>query len=121
MKTNDPQTETRQVGPLSPLDRVVAVLLAYGWQADGATEVERVRTPAGAGDQGRFGPAFVPRDLGGRRRFRHGDDFRTIGPRTTCFYRKREGRISEMVNHPTRDAATIEEEAAWRGVNCSEK
>lgn len=62
------------------IEAIAKRLLELGYEPDGATTREEVRTFSGSS----------PRLLvsGGRSRFRRGRDYVTIGPRTVCIYRR---------------------------------
>ena len=87
---------------------VIALLIAYGWQEDGATREETVRIPTirspvfgGVGGE--------LRTFGGRARLRKGDRFVTVGPRLVCFYRRGPDGPSDFDRVPTKDARRIGE------------
>lgn len=72
---------------------IVDWLLDNGFKPDGCTDVTVYR--------GTF--------LGGRTRFNNGDCYVTVGKRTTCVYRKENGKIVEGENFNTKDSQQIQE------------
>lgn len=92
---------------------IIAMLLAIGWEADGATREETVRVPTTRCPlYGKSGGELAT--FGGRTRLRLPDTDRrvTVGSRTTCFYRVADGKTSEYVNFKTmHESATIRAEA----------
>lgn len=84
---------------MTPRERVINELTAYGWQPDGTTPTETVRVPTvEAPIFGGIGGKVVT--TGGRQRFaRPGTNYRvTVGKRTTFFYRVVKGG-TEAIAH----------------------
>ena len=90
---------------MTNLELVIDELVSNGWVEAGTTKQEAVRIPTTRCpvlNGGKSGGELAT--FGGRQRFRlpATDWFATVGPRTTCFYKK-----DQMVNYPTKFIAQI--------------
>lgn len=82
------------------IEGVFAALLAAGFIADGHTESETVRIPTrNCPVYGGIGGELAT--FGGRKRFRRGEQFVTVGKRTICFYEKRDRKAYNFRSYPT--------------------
>ncbi len=92
------------------VEQIVHVLLAAGWLEDGQTASDTVRIPT------QRSPVFGGsggelRTIGGRRRFRNGERFCTVGPRTVNFYRRGKNGPEQMEQVNSRDIAGVADKA----------
>ncbi len=97
-------------GDSNPAQRVVDLLLANGWEADGRTPTETFRTGSASNPiYGGMGGKLCT--VGGRIRFKKPDTFMkaTIGKLTSCFYEVENGQTNYAANIKTRDLHRIKQ------------
>jgi hypothetical protein len=93
-------------------DAIVAALLRLGWVEDGRTRSETVRVPT-IGNPCFGGIGGEIRTFGGRVRYLlPATAWRiTVGPRTTCLYKKTKGSAEGCQNESTKVVAAVGVEA----------
>lgn len=90
------------------------VVQECGWIPDGTTRPETVRIPTTSNPVfGEIGGEVV--EFGSRQRFRKGDWFATIGPRTTNFYRRGPDGPVDMVQAKTSKLEDVRRLASEKG------
>jgi hypothetical protein len=113
--SSNPSHRKRHEDACGGKERVVRQLLAAGYRACDATPTERVRIgTASAPVFGGVGGKLVT--FGGRDRFRlrDSDQYATVGPRTTCFYRRDDNGTSDMESIPSSDDGAVGEAISRR-------
>ena len=97
----------RKTSP-NPIESVVAVLGEHGWLVDGQTAQQTVRIPTSRSPVfGGVGGKVAT--FGGRRRFRRGETFCTVGARTVNFYERDERGPRNMRQAATKDIDRVKE------------
>jgi hypothetical protein len=90
------------------MEKVIEILEAAGWVADGRTQSDTVRVSTQAAPvYGGVGGEI--RAFGGRLRFAKGEQRCTVGKRTTCFYHVVNKIPADFINVKTKEIDKVKE------------